>query len=416
MVNAAGVLRQPFKEQVAAYRLRLGELVPTARWDDIEREAHDRAFMVAGAAKADLLADLAAAVDRAVTEGTGIEAFRKDFRAIVERRGWHGWTGEGTAAGEAWRTRTIYKTNMLTSYAAGRHAQLRAGGFDFWVYRHSGAEHPRLDHLSWNGLVLEADHPFWAQHYPPNGWGCGCKVRGAHSRRGARRVGGDPDKALPEGWDAIDPKTGAPKGVGKGWDYAPGASVQAEIRASAEKVVRWPYEIGKAYMTSLPPAQADALVQAYRGLPSVADDLRRYAERALGERNGAPITGPVTQGPTRTLGLLTEAQRRDLGAKLAADLQDHDFAVNSGYIAHVFRAHGDPAVERPRGQIAVTPSNFPLLLKLVAAYDDAQPLGGDRIELRRRIDGATVIAIFERRSKRRLLRLITMRIVGRPRN
>ena len=61
MANVAGVLRQPFKEQVAAFRARLGELAPTERWDDIEREAHDRAFMVAGAQKADLLAAFEAA-------------------------------------------------------------------------------------------------------------------------------------------------------------------------------------------------------------------------------------------------------------------------------------------------------------------------------------------------------------------
>ena len=41
--RVSGVLRRPFDQQVAAFRLRLGELVPTERWDDIEREAHDGA-------------------------------------------------------------------------------------------------------------------------------------------------------------------------------------------------------------------------------------------------------------------------------------------------------------------------------------------------------------------------------------
>ena len=100
--------RQPFKEQVAAFRLRLGDLVPTSRWDDISKAQHDRAFMVAGAVKADLLADLGAAVDKAISQGTGLEEFRRDFRQIVERRGWHGWTGEGSVKGEAWRTKIIY--------------------------------------------------------------------------------------------------------------------------------------------------------------------------------------------------------------------------------------------------------------------------------------------------------------------
>lgn len=234
------IFRRPFPEQVAAFRLRLGNLVPTSAWDDIERDAHNRAFMVAGAQKADLLADLAAAVDKAIAEGTGLEAFRADFRDIVERNGWHGWTGEDTARGRAWRTRVIYRTNMAVSYAAGRHAQLREGGFKYWVYRHGGSLEPRLHHLSWDGIVLPPDHPFWALHYPPNGWGCSCYVVGARSHRGAKRLGGDPDKALPPGWDIRNPKTGTPPGIDKGWDYAPGANVSEMVSTLAPKVEALP--------------------------------------------------------------------------------------------------------------------------------------------------------------------------------
>lgn len=236
----AGVLRKPFAEQIAAFRLRLGDLVPTTRWDDISRQAHDRAFIVAGATKADLLSDLAGAVDKAIAEGTGLEAFRRDFRQIVERHGWHGWTGEDSAAGRAWRTRVIYRTNMSTTYAAGRLAQLREGKFAFWVYRHGASREPRIVHLSWNGLVLAPDHAFWAAHYPPSDWGCSCYVIGARSEAGARRVGGDPGKPLPDNWNKIDPKTGAPVGVGKGWDYAPGATVAHLIPALRDKLDQLP--------------------------------------------------------------------------------------------------------------------------------------------------------------------------------
>ena len=97
----SGALRQPFREQVAFFRQKLGNRVPTRRWDDITAQAHDTAFMVAGAQKADLLTDLAASVDRAITEGTSLESFRKDFRAAVDKHDWHGWTGEGTTAGPA---------------------------------------------------------------------------------------------------------------------------------------------------------------------------------------------------------------------------------------------------------------------------------------------------------------------------
>ena len=46
----------PFQEQIDFFRAKLN--LPTDRWDDIWKAAHDRAFVVAGAAKADLLNDL----------------------------------------------------------------------------------------------------------------------------------------------------------------------------------------------------------------------------------------------------------------------------------------------------------------------------------------------------------------------
>ena len=45
----------PFAEQIEFFRQKLN--LPTEHWDDIMRETHDRAFVVAGAMKADLLDD-----------------------------------------------------------------------------------------------------------------------------------------------------------------------------------------------------------------------------------------------------------------------------------------------------------------------------------------------------------------------
>lgn len=295
MTEIAAIFRQPFTEQVTAFRQRLGNLVPTAAWDDLWQAEHDRAFMVAGAIKADLLTDLASAVDRAVTEGTGLEAFRRDFRKIVETRGWHGWTGEGSQGGEAWRTRVIYRTNMATSYHAGRFAQLEAGGFKYWVYRHGGSIEPRLHHLAWDRIALEPDHPFWLTHYPPNGWGCSCYAVGARTRAGIARVGGDPEKVLPDGWEMLDAKTGAPSGIGKGWAYAPGATVSHTVQVLAEKAVEWPSQIASGFMAELPESVIDQFGAAYRALTSVADDLGRFAANVEAGFSGAAFRplGPV---------------------------------------------------------------------------------------------------------------------------
>lgn len=398
--------RRPFSEQVAAYRQRLGNLVPTARWDDIQRNAHDRAFMVAGAAKADLLADLAAAVDEAIAEGTGLDAFKTNFRSIVARRGWHGWTGEGTEAGENWRMRTIYRTNMRTSYMAGRHAQLREGGFKYWVYRHGGSLEPRLHHLAWDGLILPADHPFWLLHYPPNGWGCTCRVFGARSIAGAKRRGGIPGKELQPGWDAIDPKTGTAIGIGKGWDYAPGASTADTVRALTKKSIKWDHVLAKEFMADLPERVVDDFARGYRAQPTLHDKVRRFVQATLDDERQSPHQTGVT------LGRLTSRHVDQINA-LGLDVRGYDFHIDGDGARHIDAKHGNDAAEQKRGQRSVTALD---IADIAALLDE--PLQIEPGQARRTSPNAAVAIkvirggetwnlIFERRRKRRMLALQT---------
>ncbi|QNK69200.1 phage minor head protein [Variovorax sp. PAMC26660] len=240
--------RQRFQEQIDFFRAKLA--LPTERWDDIWQRAHDRAFIVAGAQKADLLSDLFQAVDKAVG-GDSIGQFRRDFAQAVARSGWTGWTGEGTKAGEAWRTRTIYSANVSTSYSAGRRAQLLQPGLlavrRFWCYLHAdGVLHPRPMHLAWNGLTLPYDHPFWLTHFGPNGWGCQCRIV-------AKRAPADGDPTEPpDGWDEIDPKTGAPVGIDRGWAYAPGADSDTSLQQMVQdKLITYPPAIARALSQDL---------------------------------------------------------------------------------------------------------------------------------------------------------------------
>lgn len=240
---------RPFTEQIEFFRRKLA--LPSARWDDIMKSAHDRGFIVAGAMKADLVADLHAAVLRAIESGGTIQQFRKDFNGIVAKHGWTGWTGEGTPGGYAWRTRIIYQTNMATSYAAGRWAQLNDPGLvafrPYWRYNHAdGVLHPRPHHLSWNGIVMPRDHPFWRTHFAPNGWGCHCYITAASAAdyAAAQATG---KAAPPDGWEALSPKTGAPVGIDRGFDYAPGASADTSLRDMvADKLITYPPAISRA--------------------------------------------------------------------------------------------------------------------------------------------------------------------------
>lgn len=286
-------LGTPFQAQIDFLRAKLR--LPSERWDDIQRQAHDRAFMVTGAAKADLLADLHQAVVDAASEGHGLEAFRRDFKAIVAKHGWTGWTGEGSSEGEAWRTRVIYQTNMSTSYWAGRRAQMTDPEYlrlrPYWRYIHSDAVmHPRPQHLAWHGLTLRHDHPFWATHFPPNGWGCQCRLATVSARAGeasAKAGLGEP----PEGWDSADAKTGAPVGIDKGFDYAPGAAAHRALQYFIdEKLLRLDARIGADMWRTLRPVlQAERLAQWHEVFDSV-----QLGRRALGKAVQVHTVEPAT--------------------------------------------------------------------------------------------------------------------------
>lgn len=245
---------RPFSEQVEFFRKKLN--LPSERWDDIQMAAHDRGFMVAGAAKADLLDDLRKAVDKSIAEGKSLGWFRQNFDEIVKRRGWTGWTGSASQAGRDWRTRIIYQTNMSTSYAAGRWRQLNDPDLlkvrPYKRYVHAdGVRHPRPQHQSWNGITLPHDDPFWQTHFAPNGWMCHCYIVAAsasdyEAAQGAGRT------TRPAGWDTVDPKTGAPPGIDKGFGYAPGANTKTSLQQMVQdKLITYPPAIAQALSAEL---------------------------------------------------------------------------------------------------------------------------------------------------------------------
>ena len=214
----------PFREQIEFFRRKLN--LPTDSWTDIYTAEHDWAFVVAGANRDDIVTDFRAAVEKAIADGATLEDFRKDFDAIVAK---HGWDYNG---GRNWRSRVIYDTNLSTSYAAGRWAQLQDA--PYWQYEHQDwVQHPRPLHVSWDGLVLERGDPWWGAHFPPNGWGCHCSVRGLWERDLKRLGKSGPDQAPPINMvehtigqrSALGPRTvRAPEGIDPGFEYAPGAA------------------------------------------------------------------------------------------------------------------------------------------------------------------------------------------------
>ena len=214
----------PFAEQAEFFRRKLN--LPSDGWTDVYTREHDWAFVVAGANRDAIVADFRTAVEKAIAGGSTLEDFRRDFDRIVAT---HGWDYNG---GRNWRSRVIYDTNLATSYAAGRWQQLQAA--PYWQYEHQDwVQRPRELHVSWDGLVLERDNPWWQTHFPPNGWGCQCKVRGLWPRDLQKLGKSGPDQApavnLLErtiGQRSINgPRTvHVPEGIDPGFEYAPGST------------------------------------------------------------------------------------------------------------------------------------------------------------------------------------------------
>lgn len=211
--------------------------VKTQTWRDVWEESHDKAFMVAGVTNAELLSDIKALMDKAMAEGTNYKEWCKNFKEIAENRGWTTWDNYNEAK-KAWRMRTIYETNMRTSYAAGRYKKLKEAEVPFWIYRHSDyVSNPRPHHVALDGLCLPADDPFWETHYPPNGWGCQCYVEGSIKQRGS--------------FEGMKKRAALVPEPDEGWAYAPGRSRLAETDFLNKKLKKHPETMKKLLYTWL---------------------------------------------------------------------------------------------------------------------------------------------------------------------
>lgn len=216
---------QEFRQQIDFLSQKRGK--PTRVWTDALRGDHDRAFVVAGVTDMAMLDEFRAAmIEGAKTYD--IQPFAAEFDRLVEK---YGWSYKG---GRTWRIRTIFETNIRTSYMAGRLRQMRDPDMvklrPYWQYIHADTRvplNPRPEHLSWNKIVLRWDDPWWDTHFPPNDWACSCGVR-TLSRGDLRRLGKDGPDPAPEIIleNVRDPATGQmvqqPRGIGFGWNYMPG--------------------------------------------------------------------------------------------------------------------------------------------------------------------------------------------------
>ncbi|MEP3298561.1 MAG: hypothetical protein ABJO27_19170 [Pseudoruegeria sp.] len=128
----AGFVRQEFQKQIDFLTQKRGK--PTSTWTDAMHGDHDRAFVVAGVTDLAMLEEFQAAIVNGA-KTYDIDGFAADFDRLVEKNGW------SYNGGREWRIRTIFETNIRTSYMAGRLHQMRDPEMvkrrPYWQYIHA---------------------------------------------------------------------------------------------------------------------------------------------------------------------------------------------------------------------------------------------------------------------------------------
>lgn len=234
----------PPEEAIAFFRQK--GYRTTFSYLDMMHRAHSQAFTVAGVTRLDVLEEIRAAVAEGLEKGTTLADFKKEMRRRLSAKGW--WQPkevEDDATGEvktvdltrSKRLRTIFNTNMRTSYAAGQWTRIQRTktALPFLVYQAVGDDHTRPLHRKWGGVdtgmpvCLPVDHPWWKTHFPPCDWSCRCHVlqmtAGMLKRRGWKVWDESPDDGPPSIF--INRRTGerhqAPAGVDPSFAYDKGA-------------------------------------------------------------------------------------------------------------------------------------------------------------------------------------------------
>lgn len=254
--TAAKYLNLPFKEAISFFRQKIN--LPTKAWDDLEKDMHAKAFMVAGVMKAELLTDLRKAVDKSIAEGGTPEMFKKEFDSIV---GKHGWKHKGNPG---WRSNIIIQTNTSMAYSAGRWKGQTSDAVKavrpYLRYLPSSSLNKNKDHIPYYNLVLPSDDSFWLTHYPPNGWGCHCGVTSLSGRELERLQNEEQEYPINTSSPQLQEKefvkksTGEVKTVLEGcdpsFDYNPGIAGQVQGYKSLTKYFETlPNDIARAWAT-----------------------------------------------------------------------------------------------------------------------------------------------------------------------
>jgi len=309
-------------------------------WWDTWQEANARAFVIARTARLDVQQAIRDRLRVALAQGMTEREFIRTLTPQLQRLGWWGkkiivgadGAAEVVREGSPWRLKTIYRTNVMTAYNAGRWKQQNdnADGRPYWMYVAVMDARTRASHAAMNGRVFRHDDPIWNTHYPPCAFNCRCRVRALTERQVQSRglavesSAGHLEEVMQD--VGVDKRTGevverpawrytAPDGrsmtPSPGWNYNPGkAAFQPDLE-------RYDYDLARQYVEGSLTGPAFArtwhrvedAVTAFRATDEAAGLNPQRITQILRRR------GDIALGETYAVGILSAADRRLLGVR-----------------------------------------------------------------------------------------------------
>lgn len=179
----------PNKEAIIHFKGKT--LLTSYSYLDVKAYEHALAFTVAKMMDEDLLQETRDAILSAMENGTDFRDFKQRLKPYLMAKGWlapsfkNDNVDDDKETFEAYqqhlerRLRTIYHTNLSSSYSAGQWQRIQQTKefLPYLQYMPSLSVKKRDNHKAYYGLVRPADDPIWQSIFPPNGYGCRCWVK-----------------------------------------------------------------------------------------------------------------------------------------------------------------------------------------------------------------------------------------------
>lgn len=166
----------------------------TDSYDAISGDAHAKAFTVAKVSQLDLLNDIFKAIEDFKSSGKSVKEFKEGLIPLLQKKGWWGKhqvkdpeTGEMKTIqlGSESRLNLILRTNIRSAQSQARFKQQMKvrNARPYLIYNQKERDTKRKSHAKLDGKIFRADDPEIHRIYPPNGFGCHCRMNSLSERQ-----------------------------------------------------------------------------------------------------------------------------------------------------------------------------------------------------------------------------------------